>query len=100
MPGRIPQSAPARNRPAGNATTQPRAGATVLYSVSKPKWRNGRRAGLKNRWEKIPCQFESDLRHHSLCGRGRADPTWNHRQAAAGAGGPLWEPAVRRKPLR
>ena len=70
MPGRIPKSAPARNRPAGNATTQPRSGATVLYSVSKPKWRNGRRAGLKNRWEAIPCQFESDLRHHFPCGRG------------------------------
>ena len=43
------------------AEWQPCYTETVL-----PKWRNGRRAGLKNRWENIPCRFESDLRHHVL----------------------------------
>ena len=40
------------------AETQP-----CYTEIARPKWRNGRRAGLKNRWELIPCQFESDLRH-------------------------------------
>ena len=40
------------------AETQP-----CYTEVGGPKWRNGRRAGLKNRWENIPCRFESDLRH-------------------------------------
>ena len=40
------------------AETQP-----CYTEIARPKWRNGRRAGLKNRWENIPCQFESDLRH-------------------------------------
>ena len=44
----------------------PGAGASVLYFEEEPKWRNGRRAGLKNRWDNIPCQFESDLRHQML----------------------------------
>ena len=39
---------------------------SVLYFLRGPKWRNGRRAGLKNRWDNIPCQFESDLRHQQL----------------------------------
>ncbi len=30
-----------------------------------PEWRNGRRGGLKIRWGITPCQFDSDLRHHS-----------------------------------
>ncbi len=46
-----------RNR----AETQP-----CYTKILRPKWRNGRRAGLKNRWENIPCQFESDLRHQFL----------------------------------
>ena len=40
------------------AETQP-----CYTEIAWPKWRNGRRAGLKNRWENIPCRFESDLRH-------------------------------------
>ena len=50
---------------------------------SVPKWRNGRRAGLKNRWELIPCQFESDLRHqfHNAAG----EPTQNCANGAADA---------------
>ncbi len=46
-----------RNR----AETQP-----CYTEIVRPKWRNGRRAGLKNRWENIPCRFESDLRHQFL----------------------------------
>ena len=41
-----------------------RAESQPCYTeTARPKWRNGRRAGLKNRWENIPCRFESDLRH-------------------------------------
>ena len=43
------------------AETQP-----CYTEIVQPKWRNGRRAGLKNRWENIPCRFESDLRHQVL----------------------------------
>ena len=44
-----------------------RAEAQPCYTENgRPKWRNGRRAGLKNRWENIPCRFESDLRHQRL----------------------------------
>ena len=46
------------------AETQP-----CYTEIVRPKWRNGRRAGLKNRWENIPCRFESDLRHHFLNNR-------------------------------
>ena len=35
-----------------------------MYSLDNwPKWRNGRRAGLKNQWGNSPCRFDSGLRH-------------------------------------
>lgn len=40
------------------------AGSNPVFRSSRPEWRNGRRGGLKIRWElNYPCRFESDLRH-------------------------------------
>ncbi len=38
-----------------------------------PKWRNGRRGGLKHRSRK-GCGFDSHLRHHIIFSRARARP--------------------------
>ena len=42
-----------------------RVGRCGRIRRSGPKWRNGRRGGLKHRWAQHPCRFESGLRHQS-----------------------------------
>src|SRR5690606_8133808 len=55
-----------RNGVAGRLFSVDRFAAQGLYLLvaSRRKWRNGRRAGLRNQWPR-PWGFESPLSHHS-----------------------------------